>query len=229
MLKSKYPDINKELLKNIKETYIPPIKDICYYDDHETTISVERDTVNPKIIIVTHKSSFNLYANTTDEFPFPKESLLEVHGLSPEDYYVKVKEYMVNNVNILSHIKTTNEEHSNDQYRITHTAYLSGSNKYAVEHVIEKRYSIEDNLIGFRVRHPSKGMRVKLECPEDMKVCFLSRGTIHEFKPVTPIKNDKNTCEYKYKGLVLPQQGYVFSLKDLYSYTKQKPQTVKRG
>jgi hypothetical protein len=52
-------------------------------------------------------------------------------------------------------------------------------------------------------------MKVCLDLHENINATFLERGTQNQFET---IKKSKNRIEMKYKGIVLPKQGYIFAL-----------------
>ena len=90
---------------------------------------------------------------------------------------------------------------------------LSGSLKYEIKYTREKVYNLdEDYYLGLRAKYITNNLRVCLELPDDIEAIFTCRGTQKDFEDV---KNTKNAIEKKYKGIVLPRQGYIFALRKL--------------
>lgn len=61
-------------------------------------------------------------------------------------------------------------------------------------------------ILAVRAKYIVRNLSVTFNHPNDMDVSFICRGTSEDYKPV---KNDKTSEEYSYKGLILPRQGYI--------------------
>ena len=70
----------------------------------------------------------------------------------------------------------------------------------------------EDYYIGFRAKYIVNRLRVCLDYPDDIDVIFTCRGTQLDFEDVN---NSKRRIEKKYKGIILPRQGYIFALQKI--------------
>ena len=69
----------------------------------------------------------------------------------------------------------------------------------------EKRY-----IIGFRPKYIVNKLRVCLNLPDDIDAIFTCRGTQQDFED---IPTNSKRIEKKYKGIILPRQGYIFVLR----------------
>ena len=88
---------------------------------------------------------------------------------------------------------------------------LQGNTKYEIKYTREKTYNINyDYYVGFRAKYIVNKLRVCLDLPNEIDAIFTCRGTQNEFDDIS---NNDNRIEKKYRGLVLPRQGYIFALK----------------
>lgn len=208
MFKSKFPAINKELMVNIKQTYLP-VENKIYYNDYATTIELEWADKERNIIKVRHNINFELIAESTNKITFPLKSWIDIDGLDDTDYSVNVSDYKVNDkpANIIS----TKDEKIGKQHYFEQVVELKGCNKYEISKVIEKKYSLnKDFTIGFRALYIINKMTVNFKCPNDINYMFYSRGTIDEFKTLS---ETNNSFTKKYKGIIFKNQGYIIALK----------------
>lgn len=207
MFNAKFPAINKELLANIQKTYLP-MNNLIYYNDYNTTVSVEWANKERNIIKVKHDISFDLIAESTKKIEFPLKSWVDVEGLDTNDYSVAVSEYMVNE-KPAKVLKTVDEVKKGVHY-FEQIIELKDSEKYEISKVMEKKYSLEkDFTIGFRASYLINELTIIFNCPEDLKFAFYSCGTIGEFKTLS---ENRTGFTRKYKGLLFKNQGYIIAL-----------------
>lgn len=87
---------------------------------------------------------------------------------------------------------------------------LHGANKYSIKYKREKEYDLKtDFILGFRAKYIVNGLRVRIDCPEDISLFFTCRGTQNDFED---LNTKKHSIEKKYKGIILPRQGYICAL-----------------
>lgn len=210
LFKSKFPTINKDLLNAIKNIYLP-IDNISYYNDYNVHIDLSWADKDKKLILVKHKISFDLIAEDKCKIEFPLKSWINVEGLSEDEYYVKVSDYLVNNKEPMN--VRLKEIVKNNTHEFSYTIDLEGELKYDISKKIEKKYSLEKDFdISFKAQFLINKLNVTLRHPKDIKANFINRGTIEDFKEIN--KTD-DSLEMKYKGLIFPKQGYVIALQEI--------------
>ncbi len=88
---------------------------------------------------------------------------------------------------------------------------LKGATKYNIKYTRVKTYNMnEDYYLGLRAKYIINNLRVSLELPDGIAAQFVCRGTQKDFEDVN---NREKRIEKKYKGIVLPRQGYIFALR----------------
>lgn len=207
MFNAKFPAINKELLTNIQKTYLP-MNNLIYYNDYNTTVSVEWADKERNIIKVKHDISFDLIAESTKKIEFPLKSWIDVAGLDNDDYSVVVSNYMVND-KPAKIIRTVDKVEKGTHY-FEQIIELKDCEKYEISKVMEKKYSLEkDYTIGFRASYLINELTINFNCPEDLSFSFYSSGTICEFRTLS---ENKTGFMRKYKGLLFKNQGFIIAL-----------------
>ncbi len=208
MFKSKFPAINRELMINIKQTYLPVANKI-YYNDYNTTINIEWADKERRIIKVRHDINFELIAENERKITFPLKSWIDIDGLDSTDYSVKVLNYKVNDQ--LAKIISTTQEIKGKQHYFEQIVELKGCTKYEISKIIEKKYSLDkDFTIGFRALYITNKMTINFKCPDDISYLFYARGTIDEFRSLS---DTNNSFTKKYKGLLFKNQGFIIALR----------------
>lgn len=207
MFKNKFPAIHKEFLKVINGYF--PENEVSFYNDYESHITIEWIDSRRGVIRVIDSVSFELIADSTDEFEYPLKTWTRVK--EKETYENKITELIVNNQTPI--IENVGEYHENDDICHEQKVKLKGSTKYEIRYVREKTYNInEDYYIGFRAKYIVNKLRVCLDYPDDIDAIFTCRGTQLDFEDV---KNSKRRIEKKYKSIILPRQGYIFALRKI--------------
>jgi len=210
LFKSKFPSISKDLLNIIRTSYLP-VDNVSYYNDYNISIDIDWADYDKKIILTKSVLSFDLIAEDKTKFEFPLKSWINVEGLEKSDYHVKVSEYLVNN----KEPKNVRYKESviNNIHEYVCTIDLEGELKYDISKKIEKKYSFNKDFdISFRAQFIINRLNVRIRHPKNIRANFISRGTVENFKEVNC------TCdslEMKYKGILLPNQGYVIALKEI--------------
>lgn len=205
LFKNKFPSIHKALLKVI-DNYFPK-DEISYYNDYERHTTIEWLNKETGIIKVTDSINFELIADSTDSFLYPIKTWTRV--INDEVYQDKMIEFLVNRSCI--EIEESNSVKYKDEICLEQKIKLEGSTKYEIQYTREKIYNInEDYYIGFRANYIVNKLRVYLSLPEDIEAMFICRGTQHDFEDVKT--HSVKQIEKKYKGIILPRQGYVFAL-----------------
>lgn len=207
MFRNKFPQIHKDFLKAIKNYF--PSDEVSYYNDYETNISIEwidKDNGQVKVI---HNVSFELITDDKDaKFDYPLKTWTRIReGAKFTDELTEIKV----NGKIPPIIEKGEKKVDDSNICKEQTVELSGNYKYSIEYTRKKEYSLYDDYsIGLRSKYIVNGLRVNIEFPEDIDVTFLCRGTQEDFEDV---KHSKGRIEKKYKGIILPRQGYIFALR----------------
>ena len=207
LFKSKFPSIHKDLLSVIKNKYLP-VDNIIYYNDYNISIDIEWLDIEKKIIKCIKKIDFDLIAEDKCQITLPLQNWAMITQHKDIEPSICITNYMVNGEKPLD-FKESVKSRPND---IEHTCSvnLSGSLKYEISQTIEAIYSIEDDFdICFKARYIINKLRVRMRHPNNIKTRFIERGTVNHFS-----ENYRNhdSYEMKYKGLILPEQGFVIVL-----------------
>lgn len=200
VLKNKFSRISKALLKDIKEVYLPTNQEV-YYENYHQWIDIKAGENNT--IMVRHKTRFTLHVSNKEksEFKFINEF---AHRNNPDGISFESKYVKVNDAIIEPRIEVTNI----DDFTVEHAIIfdLEGKEKYNIEKVEEKRYSLDtDNIIGFRTKKLTKNFYSTIRYPQGFFVKFIPCGTINDFD----IQNQsEDTLEIAYNSIMYPNQGY---------------------
>lgn len=206
MFKNKFPKIHKDLLDTVSG-YLPK-NEVSFYDDYEAHIKIEWQDKERGIISVTDEVEFTLIAETENEFTYPLKTWTSVKNKT--DCEAQLLSFSVNN-NPFEYgegVKTVEDGRICTKYEFK----LNGYTRYDIKYSRRQIYNINDDYyIGFRAHYIVNKLRVSLEHPEDISAEFICRGTTKDFiDAATPTRNK---IEKKYKGIILPRQGYIFALK----------------
>ena len=202
VFKNKFEPIHKEFLKSMKGYF--PLKEVSYYDDYEVHTYIEWVDKQKGIIKVVDEVSFELKSETTDSFTYP----LRTSSLCSSSYNCYISINGENWKEDEAHKTPSDADGKQNKYE--HYIKLEGRTSYPIKYKREVEYNIEeDQYIGFKSLYILNGMRVSLEHPKDIHVTFIERGTQKEFIHIT---GNQAKVEKRYKGIILPKQGYIFVL-----------------
>lgn len=206
LFKNKFPTIHNELLDTIN-SYLPK-DEASFYNDFEAHTSIVWIDKDKGIIKATDIVSFELIADSTKRFPYPLKTW---SVLEPDERYPQPNLKIEINGAVYNNIEEKPIERDNDgNYCKEYVVYLEGSHKYEVKYTREKIYDVnKDFYLGLKAKYLIKNLRVCLELPEGLAAQFICRGTQEDFVDVNVCEN---RIEKKYKGIVLPRQGYIFAL-----------------
>ena len=207
LFKNKFPSLHKELLNTVNG-YLPK-DEVSYYNDYEIHTSIEWVDKDKGIIKVTDKVSFDLISETTDEIKYPIKSWTKIKD---RIHYTNSITQITVNGNKPTDIKYIGERQDVEGSLCQEQQLsLQGFTKYEIKYTREKTYNIDDDYyVGFRAKYIVNKLRVCLVLPNEIEAIFTSRGTQKDFEDII---NKNNQIERRYRGIVLPRQGYIFSLK----------------
>lgn len=207
MFKNKFPSIHSNFF-NVMKGYFPD-KEVSYYDEHETHIKIDWVDKERGTIKVTEIVSFDLISDTKDVFNYPMKTWTRVSENG--ELTCKLTDITINGISYGPVEPKSQRDNKHGEICSSYNIKLEGRNKYEIKYTREKVYNINDDYyIGFRSLYILRGMRVCLDHPEDIETSFVCRGTPEDF---IDINNSKTRVEKKYRGLVLPRQGYIFVLR----------------
>lgn len=209
MFKNKFTSIHDDFLQVMKGYF--PTDEVTYYDDFYVYTTITWENKEEGIIRVEDKISFDLRSESKDKFVYPMKSWISTsEGNKPIS---KISDITINGeegqVATPEPYTDKRNGYTCQEFNVT----LQGSTCYSIKYKREQVYDIKtDYYLGFRSLYILNGMKVCLDLPEDINATFIERGTQYSFDTVN---KTKNRIEMKYKGIVLPKQGYIFALQTL--------------
>lgn len=205
MFKQKFPQINHELLVEVKKNYLPN-EDVSFYQDYTYCIELKFDENEKNLIHQKNDIRFILNTQSKDKFTFETTNRIKTSG-TLRTY--ECKSFKVNNTIVTPRKSAPRLENG---YQVTDLFVdLEGNTKYNIDHSLEKTYLItEDNFICFQAKWLVRNIRIQLFLPGNITPILVPDGLDpNSFKCV---KSDDLYCEYEYKGLLLRHQGFIIIL-----------------
>lgn len=205
MFKQKFPQINHDLLVEVKKNYLPN-EDVSFYQDYTYSIDLKFDENEKNLIHQKNDIRFILHTQSKDKFTFQTTNRIKTSGTQRK---YECKSFKVNNTLVTPR---KSEPRLENGYQITELYVdLEGDTKYNIDHCLEKTYLItEDNFICFQAKWLVRNIRIQLFLPDNVSHILVPNGLDpNSFKCV---KNNGGYCEYEYKGLLLRHQGFIIIL-----------------
>lgn len=203
----KFPKIHQDFLEAMKSYF--PKDEVSYYNEYEVHIKIDWHDSCANLIKVTETVHFDLIAESESKIVYPLKTW--THVIEGKTYENRITSFTVNQMSPKKEFpvsETIDDGNRCEERKIE----LKGHKKYTLDYVREKVYDLtDDHYIGFRAKYIVKDLRVCLECPENIDAQFICRGTQKDFEDVIKASS-KNKIEKKYKGIILPRQGYIFAL-----------------
>lgn len=196
----RFKDIIKSILNTI-QSYLPD-NAASYYDHYNIDLSLSWSDPNKGTVNIVQHLRTTVIAEDTKAFEIPFTTINPSNSACP----TKVTKLTVNGKDY--NCKSKKIPGTNNYECILK---LQGASRYEIAFTRERKdYNIyKDNYIGFRSRHIINNMDVHLNLPDDIKYEFLSRGTSKDFYDQGAPNNGIIKC---YKGIILPNQGYIIVL-----------------
>ena len=205
LFKDKFPDIHKDFL-DVMVNYFPQ-EEISYYNNYDVNLTIAWENKDQKLIKVIDSVKFELVAASKKRFTYPLKTWTNVKD--KKTYSNIITEFTVNGEK--PKFKEKPDYVDNGNICNERLVELKGNTVYELQYIREKIYNIEDDhYIGFQAKYIVNGLKVSIEYPEDIDVQFVQRGTQHRFEDRPHAA--RNHIEKWYKGIILPQQGYIFAL-----------------
>ena len=209
MFKNKFSGIHKQFLQVMKGYF--PTNEVTYYDDYNVYTTVSWIDKEQGLIKVEDKISFDLISDSRGNFTYPMKSWIQAgEDCTPIS---KISDIVINGKACeIIPLQPDLDSRTGIMFQEFKVS-LCGDTCYSIRYKHEQQYNIHDDYyLGFRSLFILNGMKVCLNLPDDINATFIERGTQHGFDTVN---NSKNRIEMKYKGIVLPKQGYIFALQTI--------------
>lgn len=211
MFENKFPDIHEEFLALINSYF--PTDEVSYYNDYEMISTMEWVEKKENLVKVTDIVTFDLIADTDSEFIYPLKIWFKTNESEKQEASSKMIYFKVNDVDIdkMADVEVSTENGERCEKR---NIKLSGKKEYRIKYKVEKTLNLrEDHCKGFRAKYIVKNCRIEYEVPEDIHIQFESRGTLKNFEDVGPQRS--NRISKRYRGVLLPRQGFIMALQKL--------------
>ncbi|MBD5219467.1 MAG: hypothetical protein HDS72_04380 [Bacteroidales bacterium] len=205
ILKNKFADIHKDLLLAMKKN-LPADDAISYYDDYDSDIVIDWVNKEQGIIKTVETMSFFLISETDKEITLPLKTFTIGN---PSECIVTQPEITVDGKIPTIHHEKQRKDDSGELVDVSFVR-LKGKNRYQVRYVREKKYDVnKDYFIGLKSQYLIHDLCVSLTLPDGLDATFIERGTNISF---IKVKKEKSYIKMKLKGVIFPQQGYIFAL-----------------
>lgn len=206
VFKNKFPSISNRLLKDITEVYFPTGHG-SYYDELEHFISYKYTDATKNTIELT----YTVYMNIICDSP-QKETIYEYTNVFTFRESKDELIHLTNSIKVDGDTKIPIQKESTYENQLTrnYKVRLTGKEKYKIERREIRNYFLDiDNIMYFTAIKITNNIKIDIVHPDDLDVIFKKCGTINEFE----LKNSTTTFkQYKYSGIIYPQQGYIFTL-----------------
>lgn len=207
LLNDKFPEIQDDLMETIKKYMVK--ERVCYYEEYNVTTSIKMIDKKRKIIRVTDVVEFRLKTDDENEFIHPIKAWTTVKDI--RDYKCDIRQLEVNETDVKKKVAENEIKKDNGEICKEWRLPLQGSTSYTIKYKRETEYDIHDDYsVGLKAAYIVNNMSVDLTLPDGLEATFKSRGTQEDF---TPVINEKKRIKMKYRGIILPHQGYIFALR----------------
>lgn len=203
ILNTKFTEIGDDLLSIIKQKYMKTDDDIRCYSNYDATIILSWPSEKDRNwVIIDESSNFCICVETNGEVVLSQNNSVSASGPNDGTFsemeliWGNKKEYATGVYNDLE-----------KKFECEASIKLQGRNQYDIVKKANRKMALGgDDFIGFKAKYITQNMSLKISHPKDMKITMAETGTIGKFDR----KNiNEKTCEFKYKGLILPKQGYT--------------------
>ena len=210
MFKNKFPDIHEDFLEVINANF--PTDEVSYYNDYEMNSTMEWIDESLGIVKVTDVVTFDLIADTKSEFEYPLKNWIKASN-EGRDIKSKMIYFKVNGED-KKESATPRVTYENGERCERRDIKLNGNKEYHIEYKIEKQFNLfEDHCKAFKAKYIVKNCRVEYEVPENVHIQFEGRGTLKDFEDVGLQKSNK--ISKRYRGIMLPKQGFIMALQKI--------------
>lgn len=207
LLKHKFPKINKAIMADVKNGYLP-IESDNYYDKFWQLIAIKLVDRNKELVEVTQTTKYTIVL-ADKNVPYVQQyvNTIITGNNGSSDASFDIKSYIVNGKEMK--IEPDRKEEKGKLIS-TYGVTLSGSETYDLEVVIKKRYCLKHDNVIYQVNRLIRNNFVLKFQLDGVSIDFQEIGTLNDFK--TNANNDR-LIEKEYVGLLYPRQGYMAIIK----------------
>lgn len=198
---------------NVIANYFPDEnQDVCYLRNYTVYYHLEWDKEKGDgWVKMTKTFTFDLIARSDNGFQYQLKSTTNYGN----------DETSKNNVsdNISSLIvdgkeskdtSTKNENDTDGKKIVEHAIRIDGGREHKLKIVREKEFNIKDEPhLSYKAKHIVQNMEISISLPDNLRARLINRGTQCDLERII---NDGTRQIYRYEGLVMPKQGYIFTL-----------------
>lgn len=239
LYRKKFSELSDDLHNLISNEYFPRNHPV-YYEDYRLSANIKLEEEERQFIKLEETINLDIVANDKDEMVYydfettipcfdanattNKISTNKDIESSDSTTKVVVSKFTINGNNYLEEDKLepcidkngTTVERNRDLGKSKHHYYrtkpFNGKKRYSVVVKQEKTYSLKTNQIkSFQAVRIINGMTINIEYDSRINIEFLNRGTVNSFESIG--ENLKNSLLKRYKGLILPHQGYIMAIR----------------
>jgi len=206
LVKDKFPNIHADLMKDVKDTYLPTSL-VQYYDNCSETIEIELIDENKELVKVNHAISFTVIpSEASTVFVHPYRNQIQCADHCP-DTSLKLNYVKVNSKQVDTELKQVRNKNILES---SFELHLKDKNGYNLEYSVTKVYSLKsDHIISYRTSYIQNNFKVQIFL-KGIEANFVEVGTLNNFKTK---HNRIDFIEKEYTGLMYKKQGYLATLK----------------
>ena len=208
LFKYKFPKIKNQILDVINKKYFPN-SEKGYYNDYHIEYDIKFCDEQKVYYQSEEHITFDYITDGTGKVEFNQMS--QINKLSENDNRsnIEILSFKVNGIDKVNNGLRISRTHNNGKLKIISTIDVSGKTEYQFEVKYRKTLKFDDDHdMSFSSRRIAKDLYCKFKYSNDITAYFLPSGTLNEYT-ITDFNHEK---EVKYKGLILPKQGYTFVL-----------------
>lgn len=216
--KKKFPELSSQIHDAVITGYLPVTKDF-YYKNYDRVCSVSWKDHDASIVEVAEEVQLDIVPAQPE-----REISYFFRRNQPKGDVHMQAEHIIKELNIdgKNYTEVCNQEskkgqQSTEELHTTYEVKLKGKDKYRVVRKTTSSYPLSvDPCIKVSTDQFLLGAKIRVYCPPpDLKVSFVSSGTLHEFNDCLPSgrPNDRaRDLDFEYKDLIFPRQGFILLL-----------------
>lgn len=215
LFKNRFPAINNQITKDVKETYLP-IDVPKYYDGATEDISISIVNKALQIVEVVNTTTFTI--NTWDAKQMLGYSLINdiaCEGQNSSHESFEIVNFTIDGEDIIPTGDRNVRRMIDGKWCLLNSLKvknITGKLLYKVNFTIKKTYSLKyDNILYNLLQHIHHGIDIYFHL-DGVSLDIIKIGTLQKFET---IKRNNKYIHLKYNGLIYPQQGYIAIIKKI--------------
>ena len=211
LCQQKFSAINRKLLKNIKDYYLPINQDY-YYKDYNLDADIEKDQENDGYVLIQEETKVIVVVENkkgcdytfSGIIPYPEDddnrSFYELYDLEINGKKV--------DLNKNDHLKMSR---SNGYINIDFNYHCNSSKtEYTIVRKERKRYALSVNPYrSHRAVCLYNNFFLDLNYPKDMEIDWIDMGVLGKWTKNRKDTNSSNRIKAQYNGLIFRNQGFL--------------------